>query len=248
MAFLDLFSENADLYATARPRYPEELFTFIAALAPARSRAWDCGTGNGQAAVSLAEHFAEVVATDPSEEQIAHATRVGNIRYSVQSAEETDLVDRSIDAICVAQALHWFEFKPFFAEVRRVAVPGAIFIAWGYDWFSVSPEFDTVFRKSILDVVAPYWALQNQILWTGYANVPLTFPRLPTPEFRILARWDLHQLLAYVHTWSATRRCIAALGTGFFEIAGEKLAPLWGNPGEVRAVSMPLHLLAGRVS
>lgn len=65
MAFLDLFSENANLDAAARPRYPEELFTFIAAQAPARNRAWDCGTGSGQAAVSLAERFAEVVATDP---------------------------------------------------------------------------------------------------------------------------------------------------------------------------------------
>lgn len=248
MAFLDLFSERAGLYAAARPRYPEELFSFIASRAPALNRAWDCGTGSGQVAVSLAEYFTEVVATDPSEEQIAHATRAQNIRYSAQPAEATDLIDRSIDAICVAQALHWFEFKPFFAEVRRVAAPGAIFVAWGYDWFSVSPGFDAVFKESILDVVAPYWASQNQILWTGYANVPFTFTRLPTPEFRILARWNFHQLLAYVHTWSAARRCIAALGPGFFEIAGEKLAPLWGNPEEERAVSMPLHLLAGRVS
>ena len=35
---------------------------------------WDAGTGSGQAACGLAEHFAEVVATDASAEQIAHAT------------------------------------------------------------------------------------------------------------------------------------------------------------------------------
>ena len=33
--------------------------------------AWDCATGNGQAAVRLAERFARVIATDPSDEMIA---------------------------------------------------------------------------------------------------------------------------------------------------------------------------------
>ena len=46
----DYFSESASLYATYRPRYPASLFAWLAGQVPNRTRAWDCGTGSGQAA------------------------------------------------------------------------------------------------------------------------------------------------------------------------------------------------------
>jgi hypothetical protein len=73
LTFKDYFSRQSGQYTLFRPRYPRELFHFLAATAPDRQRAWDCGTGNGQAAVDLAADFSEVIATDPSERQIAHA-------------------------------------------------------------------------------------------------------------------------------------------------------------------------------
>jgi SAM-dependent methyltransferase len=248
MSFLDMFSDKAALYAAARPRYPEELFDFIASKAPSHNTAWDCGTGNGQAAVSLSKRFSKVFATDASAEQIAHAIPALNVCYSVQRAEGTDFADSSFDAVCVAQALHWFHFEPFFAEVGRVAAPGAIFAAWGYDWFYVSPGFDAAFKTSILDVIAPYWASQNQFLWRGYADVPVPFRRVAAPDFQIRVHWNLHELLAYIHSWSATRRCMTTIGTTFFESAGHELARSWGVPEERRCISMPLHLLAGHVA
>ena len=63
VSFHDYFSDHSKLYASARPTYPEELFGFVASIAPARERVWDCATGNGQAAVGLARYFAEVEAT-----------------------------------------------------------------------------------------------------------------------------------------------------------------------------------------
>jgi ubiquinone/menaquinone biosynthesis C-methylase UbiE len=224
------------------------LFAFIRSQAPSHHCAWDCGTGNGQAAVSLSKHFSKVLASDPSGEQIANAIPAENVYYSVQRAEQTDFANHSLEAVCVAQALHWFDFDAFFIEVRRVAAPGAIFTAWGYDWFSVSPAFDATFRASVLDVIEPYWAIQNQILWRGYADVQIPFPRIATPRFQIEAHWSLYELLAYVHSWSATRRCMSAIGSGFFESAHGELAPLWGAAESKRCISMPLHLVAGRVS
>lgn len=247
MSFLDLFSGHADQYASARPRYPEALFAFIASQSPARDRAWDCGTGNGQAALSLSKYFSRVSATDPSEEQIAHAARATNIDYTVQPAEGTNLPARSMDAICTAQALHWFRFDAFFAEVSRVAVPGALFAAWGYTWFSVADEFDAAFRSFVFDAIAPYWAPQNKLLWDGYVAVPMPFAPVEVPPFSIEATWNLHQLLAYVNTWSAARRCMAERGVEFLQSAERKLQPLWGPPDESRLVTMPLHVLAGRV-
>ncbi|MEQ1580363.1 MAG: class I SAM-dependent methyltransferase [Steroidobacteraceae bacterium] len=247
MSFIDLFSGHADRYAEARPRYPEALFEFIASQSPARTRAWDCGTGNGQAAASLSRQFNDVFATDPSEEQIAHAVRATNVHYSVQPAEATNLPARSMDAICVAQALHWFDLSAFFNEVQRVAAPGAVFAAWGYTWFAVTPAFDAAFREFVGEVIAPYWAPQNKLLWDGYVDVPMPFPRVAAPPFRIEARWTLGQLLAYVRTWSAARRCIAELGMEAFAAAEHKLVATWAAPEEVRDVTMPLHLLVGRV-
>jgi len=247
MSFVDLFSDKASLYASARPRYPDELFAFIGALAHAHHCAWDCGTGNGQASASLSRYFSSVQATDPSQEQIANAIALDNVHYSVQRAEQTDFPAGSFDAICVAQALHWFDFDAFFAEVQRVAKPGAVFAAWGYDWFSVSAEFDAAFKASILDIIAPYWAPQNQLLWRGYVDAPIPWPRITAPAFQIQAQWNLYELLAYVHSWSATRRCMTALGAGFFEAAQEALAPLWGTPQLKRNISMPLHLVAARI-
>lgn len=247
MSFIDLFSGHADRYAEARPRYPEALFEFIASQAPARTQAWDCGTGNGQAAASLANHFAAVWATDPSAEQIAHAVAVDNVEYSVQPAEATAFPAHSVDAICVAQALHWFDFERFFVEAQRVAAPGALFAAWGYTWFNVTEDFDTAFRAFVADVIAPYWAPQNKFLWDGYVDVPMPFEKVAAPAFNIEADWNLYQLLAYVSTWSAARRCVAERGAGFFESATAKLVAPWGAPEESKRVTMPLHLLAGRV-
>ncbi len=53
--------------------YPPELFAWLARAAAARDAVWDCGCGSGQASIALAEHFAQVYATDVAPEQIAAA-------------------------------------------------------------------------------------------------------------------------------------------------------------------------------
>lgn len=245
MAFLDLFSDNAALYASARPHYPDDLFDFVASVAPAVRSAWDCGTGNGQAAVSLARHFGAVYATDPSFEQIANAVSCKGVEYSIQKAESTSFPDANFDAVCVAQALHWFDLPTFFREAQRVMKPHGVFAAWGYTWFTVSPKFDAAFKRHILDVIAPDWAPQNALLWQGYKDVNMPFDSILAPTFRIEESWTLHQLLAYVHSWSATRRCIGRIGSSFFDQADLHLAQHWGEPGSREKVAMPIHLLVG---
>ena len=70
MTFPDHFS---DRYEAFRPTYPETLFAYLASLVPSHDLAWDCATGNGQAALGLTPHFDAVVATDASPQQIAQA-------------------------------------------------------------------------------------------------------------------------------------------------------------------------------
>src|SRR4051812_43723565 len=93
MSFQDLFSERAARYAQARPDYPAALIGFVASLAGKRELAWDCGTGNGQAAVALAEHFAHVIATDASDRQLAAARPHERVEYRVARAEASGLPD-----------------------------------------------------------------------------------------------------------------------------------------------------------
>jgi SAM-dependent methyltransferase len=244
--FPDHFSQQSDRYAAARPQYPEALFDWIAANAPVTERVWDCGTGNGQAAVSLARVFARVEASDPSGEQIANAIPAPNVRYSVQPAEATDFPDAAFDAVCVAQALHWFDFTRFFAEVRRVLRPNGLFAAWGYGWFQVTPAFDAAFQANVLQPLQADWAPQNALLWNGYVDVPFPFTRIAAPLFQITCAWNLPQLLNYVATWSAVRRHAERTQTDLLTDTSAALAAHWGAPETVRNVIMPLTVLAGR--
>jgi len=89
MSFKDHFSKQAADYARFRPRYPREMFEYLGRIAPSRALAWDCATGNGQAAVGLAAVFERVIATDASEKQIANAEPHERVEYRVAPAEES---------------------------------------------------------------------------------------------------------------------------------------------------------------
>ena len=86
------YSPYAKRYALSRPRYPEELFTYLASLVEQHDLVWDCATGNGQAAVSLTKYFKKVIATDVSNEQINNAIKHERIKYKVCKAENS-LID-----------------------------------------------------------------------------------------------------------------------------------------------------------
>ncbi len=126
--FIDRFSERSDQYRDARPTYPPGLIAALADLSPGRDRAWDCGTGNGQAAVALAEHFHSVFASDASPQQISQAAQADRVTYAVEAAEDVSLPDRSVDLVLVAQAMHWFDLDRFYVQVRRVLRPGGFWL------------------------------------------------------------------------------------------------------------------------
>jgi hypothetical protein len=112
----------------------------------------------------------------------------------------------------------------------------------------VSPAFDGALRRAILEPVERYWAPNNRLLWDAYADVSFPFDRLPTPDFTMKFDWTLAQLLGYVGTWSAVRRCTATEGPAFLDDAGAALAACWGRADASRPVVMPLHVVAGHLS
>ncbi|MEM1119348.1 MAG: class I SAM-dependent methyltransferase, partial [Bacteroidota bacterium] len=129
---IDNFSTQAQTYQKFRPVYPQAVYDLLFSLVKKREQAWDCGTGNGQVAKVLAEHFKMVRATDISDQQLKSAAQKSNIHYSNQRAESTNFPDQTFDLITVAQAIHWFDFAAFYQEVKRVLKPNSILAIFGY--------------------------------------------------------------------------------------------------------------------
>ena len=240
----DLFNDKSDLYSKSRPYYPSELFALIKDKSNGYQKAWDCATGNGQAAIGLSSIFDIVEATDISTEQIKNKKEKENINYSVSSAEETDFNDSTFDLINVAQALHWFDFSRFWNESSRLLKPNGLFITYSYSWSFVSEEIDQIVREKIRKPIHEYWAPNNQLCWNGYSEVDFPFEKLEVPQFELLNQWTHQQYIDYLHSWSATRRCINKNGLDFFNKASEIIKKSWGE-NVVRDVRTPLTVICG---
>ncbi len=91
MAFKDHFSADSSAYARYRPICLAPLFAYLASLCTHHDQAWDCATGSGQAARSLACHFTEVIATDASDEQIRNGGSHQGITFWVSPAENSEI-------------------------------------------------------------------------------------------------------------------------------------------------------------
>ena len=247
MHFKDHFSAHAGLYREARPHYPDALFDWLAAQAPARGLAWDAGCGNGQASVALAARFGHVYATDPSAKQIAAAEPRANIDYRVEPAEACSLADASADLVTVAQALHWFDQTRFHAEVRRVLKPHGVFAAWTYADCSVDPAVDAAKNRLYVDLTGPYWPPERVHVEGGYRDLPFPYTPIAAPPFEMGAHWDLMQFLAYLRSWSATQRYLREQGEDPVALVEPELRTAWGEPVRLRAVRWRFHLRCGRL-
>jgi SAM-dependent methyltransferase len=240
----DHFSIVAASYAEYRPSYPPELAAYLAGLAPGRSLAWDCGTGSGQAAVLLAEHFARVVATDLSQGQLAHAAPHPRVEYRASPERASGLAAASVDLVTVAQAAHWFDLPAFYAEVDRVLVAGGVLAIWGYAEIRISAEIDLVVSGFEHGRVGRYWPKGRELATSQYRTLPFPYHRLDTPSFVMEHRWTSAEFLGYVGSWSAVARGRQAEGRDPLADVAPELQRLWGPAA--RDVRWPLHLLVGR--
>jgi ubiquinone/menaquinone biosynthesis C-methylase UbiE len=241
-SFKDHFSKQAADYAKFRPRYPKELFQWLASVAPERGLAWDCATGSGQAAVELAQVFERVVATDASEKQVANAERHPRIEYRVATAEDSGLESGTVDLITVAQALHWFDLEKFYAEVRRVLKPGGVIAATAYKLATVSRAVDAVVNRYYSEIVGSYWPAERALV-EKFEELAFPFALIETPPFEMVAEWSVEELLGYLGTWSATQRFMAAEKRDPLAEVEPELREVWGE--QPRRVVWPLTVRVG---
>ena len=137
------FDGTAEAYEQARPSYPAEAVAHIvghAGIGPGR-HVLDLAAGTGKLTRVLVPTGAEVVAVEPIAGMRAVLQReLPAVEVRDGTAEALPLPDRSVDAVTVAQAFHWFEPAVALAEIRRVLRPGRhLVLVWNtrdrsHDW------------------------------------------------------------------------------------------------------------------
>lgn len=245
-AFEDHFSGHSEEYAEHRPHYPDAIYSYLASIAPGRSLAWDCGTGNGQAAIGLAKYFDKVHATDASAEQISQARPHNKVTYHVETAEHVSLHDSSTDLVTVAVAIHWFNFDEFYREVRRVLKPEGILAAWTYSFPEISPEIDRLIHHYYYEILNGYWPERIRYVEEEYKTIPFPFEEIVPPSFVMEMHWTSIQFAGFLNSWSATQRYKAGRGDHPLELIWDKLVLAWGGENEPRLIRWPLYFRIGR--
>jgi SAM-dependent methyltransferase len=246
-SFEDHFSGLATEYAQYRPHYPSELFAYLASLCSGRRVAWDCGTGNGQAAVELAAHFNCVIATDASATQITQAQRHERVSYLVERAEDAGFKSACLDLVTVAIAVHWFDMQRFYTEVHRVLIPGGIIAVWAYHLAETEPAIDRVVEHLYGGVLAGYWPERFRFVHEHYQTLPFLFPELNSPPFTMQAEWNLGEFLGFIDSWSAVRRYRELQGFHPMQLVWQDLLAAWGDADRRVAIRWPMYLRVGRV-
>lgn len=243
--FKDHFSRQSADYSRHRPGYTPELISYLAGLAPDRSLAVDCATGNGQAAIMLAEHFDAVLAVDGSAAQLREAIPHPRVRYELALAEALPVPDRSVALVAVAQAVHWFDFDRFHAECRRVLEPDGVLAAWTYTVFRAGGAVDAIVDRFYDGTLGPYWPPERRYVQEHYRTLPFPWREERPPPFELQTQWSLEQAVGYIASWSSVQRYKDTHGTDPVVTLRRDLAAAWPAHGTLRLI-WPIHLRVGR--
>lgn len=243
--FKDHFSSQSTSYRKYRPEYPSRLFEFLSGMCTAHDLAWDCATGNGQAARGFASHFDQVYATDASGSQIKNAYGSENIEFVVADAGCSGLKDSTVDLVTVAQALHWLDLDAFYSEVKRVLKPGGVLAVWSYQGMEIDPEIDPIILHYYNNVVGDFWPPERVYVEDRYSTLNFPFTKLKVPSFKMEVNWSLDHLVGYLESWSSTNRYILDRAENPLVELREKLVKVWGD-NEFKKGSWPIALIVGK--
>lgn len=256
-----LFVKQAKQYAEGRPSYPQQLFDFIAKHTPSHHLAWDVGTGTGQAALSLAAIYKNVVATDTSPNQLELAAKLPNITYhrtsAVVSMEELENKigsQSTCDLVTVAQAMHWFDLETFYHRVKwLLKKPDGVIAAWCYTTPEVNPTVDAVFQRFYTIDSGPYWDAARKLVEQKYETIDFPFEPVVGLEhtgpfrFNTEKMMDLEGYFTYLRSWSAYQTAKEAGVELLTEDVVERVTKAWLEDGvSQKTVVYPIYLRIGK--
>jgi len=244
----DAYTFHNSRYLRFRPSYPAGLFVWLASVVSSHQKAWDCGTGSGQSAVGLADHFNRVVATDVNKDQLDYAIEHPKVLYALGSAEESPLPTRSVDLVTASCAVHWFDREAFFQEVKRVLRPGGVIAVWTYTWPHVGIHaVDKILEYYRKDILGPFLGEEFHIHYHRYRNLSFPFDEMAAPGFHLQCNWNADGLLDFLSTWSAAQLYLHETGLDSTRTVRNDLAAAWEEHAVRDRVELPLYFRVGRV-
>ncbi|MBK2110299.1 class I SAM-dependent methyltransferase [Francisella tularensis] len=236
------FSSVATLYQKARPSVPVEIINFLKQKIPSNQKAWDCGTGNGQTAIKLAEFINQIHATDISSAQLAKAFKHNSIKYFKADEANSMFADQCVDLITVSQAAHWFDMSKFEKECLRILKPNGIVAIWAYHHnISVNTAVEIIYQE-FYRTIRPYFPQGREHIDNFYKDINIDLPKLDSPEFRQTKQMNFDDFIEYLKSFSAYAEYIKnhnkcpIVELGFYD----KFKESWGDSKKVYTVVWPI--------
>ena len=124
---VERFSNRVENYVKYRPDYPREVLEFFRDELDLteNSVVADIGSGTGISSKMFLENGSKVFGVEPNA-AMRHAAEefldgLANFKSVDGTAENTNLLDNSVDFVIAAQAFHWFDRNETPREFRRIA-------------------------------------------------------------------------------------------------------------------------------
>jgi len=131
---------------------------------------------------------------------IAQAPRNPRIEYQVAEAEDSGFDAHSVALVPVASAIHWFDLRRFYAEVRRVVRTGGVIAVWTYYTPEFGTDVDAIIKRMAQDALADYWDQRLHYVVDEFNDLPFPFQPIDAPPFRTDMRSNMDDLLGYFET------------------------------------------------
>lgn len=153
----NLFNGRAEVYTQGRPSYPKELIDALYTHygVSHNSIIADIGSGTGKLSKQLLDKGSMVYAVEPNDDMRAIAenelSEYSKFISVSGNAENTLLLDHSVDFITVAQAFHWFDIKKFRLECDRIKKENSkIILIWN------SRDMTSDFNRESYEIYSKY--------------------------------------------------------------------------------------------
>lgn len=118
------FDGKGAVYTSARPSYPQKLFSLLCGrnILNSHVTAADIGAGTGIFTRSLSGYAEKVFAVEPNGDMRGEGEKQAalNTVFVDGNAENTSLPDNCVDVVTAAQAFHWFNGELFKKECGRI--------------------------------------------------------------------------------------------------------------------------------
>lgn len=243
------FQCNVDHYTKFRPSYPFDFVKYLSELTSSNQVVLDCGSGSGQNSLLLPKFFKKVIVLDILPDLLKKIPDLKNIYKICAAAEQLPLTSNSIDLICVAQALHWFNLENFYKEVHRVLRKNGTIAAWCYNKFITNdPNLDDIILKihKLLEhpaIITP----MSRYVHSEYKTIYFPFQKIATQNYSMKANFDLSFTINYIETYPSIIAYRKKIGNKDVDDLYQKLEEKWQNPLTKRAIYWPLNLLLGKI-